>query len=118
MRPAPCRPCRIPVSHGGRTANPPHEYIRGGTTKILTLFHPASGQVRLQPVACCPNAVLHPWLRERLSEILAERPAPATCDPMECPAMESKPPAFCLYDPHTGGESHRCGTRNGNGRIP
>ena len=23
----------------------PHEYIRGGTAKILTLFHPASGQV-------------------------------------------------------------------------
>jgi transposase len=65
----------------GQPASQPHEYIRGGTTKILTLFHPASGQVRLQPVACCPNAVLHPWLRERLSEILAELPAPAACDP-------------------------------------
>jgi transposase len=55
-------------------ATQPHEYIRGGTTKILTLFHPASGQVRLQPAARGTNAVLHPWLRERLSAILAELP--------------------------------------------
>src|SRR3954465_12193261 len=59
-----------------RTGHPAAEYIRGGTTKILTLFHPASGQVRLQPAACCTNAVLHPWLRERLSAILAELPGP------------------------------------------
>ena len=41
-------------------ATQPHEYIRGGTTKILTLFHPATGQVRLQPAPRCTNAVLHP----------------------------------------------------------
>jgi hypothetical protein len=35
----------------GQPALQPHEYIRGGTTKILTLFHPASGQGRLQPAA-------------------------------------------------------------------
>src|SRR3954471_10798650 len=70
-----------PVPHPGASWQPrehpaqqPHEYIRGGTTKILTLFHPASGQVRLQPAACCTNAVLHPWLRERLSAILAALP--------------------------------------------
>src|SRR3954449_13206368 len=34
-------------------AQQPHEYIRGGTSKILTLFHPATGQVRLQPAARC-----------------------------------------------------------------
>src|SRR5919112_2054736 len=56
-------------------ATQPHEYIRGGTTKILTLFHPTTGQVRLQPAARCTNAVLHPWLRERLSDILTELPA-------------------------------------------
>jgi hypothetical protein len=61
----------------GQPATQPHEYIRGGTTKILTLFHPATGQVRLQSAACCTNAVLHPWLRERLSAILAELPPPA-----------------------------------------
>ena len=55
-------------------ATQPHEYIRGGTTKILTLFHPATGQVRLQSATRCTNAILHPWLRERLSEILAELP--------------------------------------------
>src|SRR3954465_13588026 len=58
----------------GQPALQAHEYIRGGTTKILTLFHPASGRVRLQPAARCTNAVLHPWLRERLSAILAELP--------------------------------------------
>jgi transposase InsO family protein len=40
-------------------------------------LHPASGQVRLQPAPRCTNAVLHPWLRERLSEILTEVPASA-----------------------------------------
>ena len=59
-------------------AQQPHEYIRGGTSKILTLFHPATGQVRLQPAARCTNAVLHPWLRERLSEILTQVPASAS----------------------------------------
>src|SRR3954464_12109381 len=57
-------------------AQQPHEYIRGGTTKILTLFHPATGQVRLQPAPRCTNAVLHPWLRERLSAILTALPVP------------------------------------------
>jgi hypothetical protein len=61
----------------GHPATQPHEYIRGGTTKILTLFHPASGQVRLQPATRGTNAVLHPWLRERLTAILTEVPAPA-----------------------------------------
>src|ERR671928_978995 len=60
----------------GRPTLLPHEYIRGGTTKILTLFHPATGQVRLHPAPHCTNAVLHPWLRERLSAILAALPVP------------------------------------------
>src|SRR5829696_6175019 len=62
----------------GQPALQPHEYIRGGTTKILTLFHPASGQVRLHPAARGTNAVLHPWLREHLSEILAALPPPGS----------------------------------------
>src|ERR1041384_6709006 len=60
----------------GQPALQPHESIRGGTTKILTLFHPASGQVRLYPAARGTHAVLHPWLRERLSAILTEGSAP------------------------------------------
>jgi hypothetical protein len=61
----------------GQPATQPHEYVRGGTTKILILFHPATGQVKLQPTARSTNAVLHPWLREQLSEILAELPCAA-----------------------------------------
>jgi DDE superfamily endonuclease len=66
----------------GHPATQPHEYLRGGTTKILTLFHPATGQVRRQPAQRCTKAVLHPWLRERLTAILAELPVPvAVRDP-------------------------------------
>src|SRR4029078_9334427 len=59
-------------------ATQPHEYIRGGTTKILTLFHPASGQGRLHSPPRGTNAALHPWLRERLSDILAALPSPGS----------------------------------------
>jgi hypothetical protein len=38
----------------------PHEYIRGGTAKLLTLFRPATGEVRAKGVPRAPNAVLHP----------------------------------------------------------
>src|SRR4051794_29030124 len=69
------------VPHSGASWQPrdhpaqhPHEYIRGAKTKILPLFHPASGRVRLQSAARGTNAVLHPWLRERLSAILAALP--------------------------------------------
>jgi transposase len=40
----------------------------------LTLFHPASGQVRACPVERATNAVLHPWLKTQLSAILADLP--------------------------------------------
>ena len=69
--------CGVSWQPRGRPATQPHEYIRGGTTKILTLFHPASGRVRLQPTPRCTNAILQPWLRDRLSEILTEAPASA-----------------------------------------
>jgi hypothetical protein len=49
----------------------PHEYIRGGTAKLLTLFRPATGEVRAQGVTCAPNAVLHPWLQQELTQVLA-----------------------------------------------
>ncbi len=48
----------------------PHEYTRGGTAKLLTLFRPAIGQVRAKGVLSAPNAVLHPWLKEELTQIL------------------------------------------------
>jgi transposase len=50
----------------------PHEYIRGGTAKRLTLFGPATGELRAKGVLSAPKAVLHPWLKEQLSEVLAE----------------------------------------------
>jgi DDE superfamily endonuclease len=59
----------------GKPALQPHEYIRGGTAKLLTLFRPASGELRGQPVQQAPNAVLHPWLRTELAAILAKLPA-------------------------------------------
>ena len=58
----------------------PHEYLRDGTAKVLTLFHPADGRVRLRGVTACPNAVLHPWLKRELAEILAGMPGP-TAEP-------------------------------------
>src|SRR2546427_10135758 len=56
----------------GHPATQPHEYERGGTAKLLTLFRPATGQVRAKGVLSAPNAVLHPWLKEQLTEVLAE----------------------------------------------
>jgi len=59
----------------GRPTTQPHEYVREGTIKVLTLFHPATGQVRVRPVASTTNAILHRWLRETLEEIMAALPA-------------------------------------------
>jgi hypothetical protein len=60
----------------GQPACLPHEHIRGGTAKLLTLFRPASGEVRAKGVTACPNAVLHPWLQQELTAILATCPPP------------------------------------------
>ena len=54
----------------------PHEHLRHGTAKLLTLFHPASGQLRVKGVTSAPNAVLHPWLEAELTAILATLPEP------------------------------------------
>jgi hypothetical protein len=59
----------------GEPAQRPHEYSRGGTAKLLTLLHPASGQVRAEPVERATNALLHPWLQQERSAILARLPA-------------------------------------------
>jgi hypothetical protein len=60
----------------GQPARLPHEYLREGTAKALTLFHPADGHVRLKGVTACTNAVLHPWLKRELSDLLAALPDP------------------------------------------
>lgn len=55
-------------------AHHPHEYQRNGTAKMLTLFHPASGQARVKGVRSCTNEVLHGWLKDELTAILAALP--------------------------------------------
>src|SRR5579859_6375042 len=67
------------IPHPGETWHPegkpttqPHEYVRGGTAKLLTLFRPAAGQVQAKGVVSAPNAVLHPWLQEELQAILTQ----------------------------------------------
>lgn len=68
------QPCTQPARY-------PHEHVRHGTAKLLTLFHPASGQVRVKGVPSAPNAVLHPWLEQELTAILAALPAPTEAPP-------------------------------------
>ncbi len=66
----------------GDPARQPHEYVRGGTAKLLTLFRPATGEVRAEPVDRTPNVVLHEWLRRELAVIVAAcPPAPAVPGP-------------------------------------
>jgi hypothetical protein len=67
----------------GDPARQPHEYLRDGTAKVLTLFHPADGHVRLEGVTSCPNPVLHGWLEQELAAVLAAMPTP--------PAMTTAP---------------------------
>lgn len=54
----------------GKPPTQPHEYARGGTATLLTLFRPATGQVRATGVLSAPNAVFHPWLKEERTHIL------------------------------------------------
>jgi DDE superfamily endonuclease len=50
---------------------------------MLTLFHPATGQVRVKGITTCPNTVLHEWLQEQLTHILALLPAPPELSPAQ-----------------------------------
>jgi hypothetical protein len=56
----------------GHPAAQPHAEVRGGTAKLLTLFRPATGAVRAKCVLSAPNAVLHPWRKDQLLQVLAE----------------------------------------------
>lgn len=74
-----------PEGHPGQQ---PHEYVRGGTAKLLTLFRPRTGELRAIAVPSCPNAVLHPWLQAELADILAHTPpGPLPADPNATRAM-------------------------------
>lgn len=60
----------------GQAKHQPHEYVRNGTAKLLTLFCPRSGELRAKGVSAAPNAVLHPWLHQELAAILEHLPQP------------------------------------------
>jgi len=49
--------------------------VRGGTAKLLTLLRPATGEVRAKGVTNATNAVLHPWLQQELTAVLAALPS-------------------------------------------
>ena len=63
----------------------PHEYERGGTAKLLSLFRPSTGILNAKGVLSVTNAVLHPWLKGELSVLLAdiEQKHPAAALPPE-----------------------------------
>jgi hypothetical protein len=67
----------------GKPARYPHEHLREGTAKLLTLFHPRTGEVRVHGVPSCTNVVLHGWLEPQLEAILATLPPPAVLSPVE-----------------------------------
>jgi len=58
----------------GLPARQPHEYVRGETAKLLTLFHPGTGELRAKGVTSSANAVLHPWLAQEIEMILTQLP--------------------------------------------
>ena len=69
-----------PGQSGQPTAHParlPHESVRQGTAKMLTLLHPATGEVHVKGVPRVTNGVLYGWLQEELTAILATLPLPA-----------------------------------------
>jgi hypothetical protein len=55
--------------------------VKNGKAKMLTLFHPATGEARVTGVTNCTNAVLHPWLKQEWNEVLAELPPAIDLDP-------------------------------------
>ena len=72
----------------GCPVHQPHEYVRGGTAKLLTLFRPATGEVRADGVTSATNAVLHPWLQVELTQVLAALPDVTTPEAERPPAAQ------------------------------
>jgi len=66
----------------------PHEYTRNGTAKLLTLFHPATGEVRVKGVTSSTNIVIHTWLKAELSDILAALPSTVVTTPVDHTSWE------------------------------
>ena len=72
----------------GQPVRQAHAYHRNGTAKMLTLFHPAAGQVRVKGVTSTTNAVLHPWRKDELSAVRATLPQAA--DEQVCAAHRAE----------------------------
>jgi hypothetical protein len=64
----------------GRPQCQASEYIRNDTAKMLTLFHPQDGQVRVKGVRRCTNVVLHEWMKRELGDIVEHLPATLPVD--------------------------------------
>jgi len=60
----------------GAPTQVPHEYFREGTAKMITLFHPLTGEVRVKGVTNTRNETLLPWLKIELAAILDTLPVP------------------------------------------
>lgn len=58
----------------------PHEYVKGKPVRLLTLFHPKTGYVIGNGVENCPNAVLHPWIKEKVEAVLEQFPIRSICE--------------------------------------
>jgi hypothetical protein len=56
------QPAQQPVQY-------PHQYLRNGTAKLLTVFDPASGHVRVKGVTNSTNMTLHQWFKAQLTDI-------------------------------------------------
>lgn len=86
----------------GEPTTQDHEYFRGGTAKLLTLFRPATGTVRAQPVTQTTNAVLHPWLEGELAALL---PPESESAPLNSADAAGSEPAG--LPPETAGDAPR-----------
>jgi len=89
----------------GHPALLPHEYERGGTAKLLTLFRPATGKIRAKGVVSVTNAVLHPWLKEQLGAVLAEI---EKAHPRETLPPEAERPACARWETWLGYRPRSC----------
>jgi hypothetical protein len=69
------------MSWENQPARQAHQYLRGETAKLLTLFRPATGELRADAVQQSTNAILHPWLKRELADILKHCPPASSTVP-------------------------------------
>jgi hypothetical protein len=71
--------------HTGQTGMPASPALEEWQSQAdMSLLHPSTGEVRVKGVHnSCTNAVLHPWLKEHLRDILKTLPPPQPLSPRE-----------------------------------